>query len=290
MHYVVGDVHGCYDEMVKLLEKIESQDEDAKIIFVGDLIDRGPKVKEVLDWAMKNVSDNGKYQCIRGNHEQMAIDYLFEYEDWYKEREEGIPRSSMPISHYDISSVLMEAVGVDCPHPKEFEPYLGFFKSLKHSKKLTIQSSWGREIVFRVVHADYNYNTKDRARQHHYNLWKRNYWGNKSNEIVVHGHTPTFDPEYTWLHEENTKGGMISYRMNDINVDGGCVFGKRYSSAPNLLCAIRLEDLEEFYHISLEERFKEFDRESYLETFNRELEKCSCPARQKMLKKMGKGC
>ena len=41
MHYVIGDIHGCYQDMMALLNKIESQDQDAQIIFVGDFIDLG---------------------------------------------------------------------------------------------------------------------------------------------------------------------------------------------------------------------------------------------------------
>ena len=37
MHYVIGDVHGCYDEMIALLNKIEARDSEAIIYFVGDL-------------------------------------------------------------------------------------------------------------------------------------------------------------------------------------------------------------------------------------------------------------
>ena len=49
MHYVIGDIHGCYQDMIALLNKIESQDQDAQIIFVGDFIDRGPDVDKVLE-------------------------------------------------------------------------------------------------------------------------------------------------------------------------------------------------------------------------------------------------
>ncbi len=59
MHYVIGDVHGCYDEMTALLAKIESMDPEAEIWFVGDFIDRGPKVWETLCWAMEHIAENG---------------------------------------------------------------------------------------------------------------------------------------------------------------------------------------------------------------------------------------
>lgn len=65
--YVIGDVHGEYDTLVKLVEKLS---QDAEIIFVGDLIDRGAKSKEVIAFVRKN-----NYRCVLGNHEQFMIDY-----------------------------------------------------------------------------------------------------------------------------------------------------------------------------------------------------------------------
>ena len=38
MKYIIGDVHGCYDTLMALIAKLP---EDAEIVFVGDLIDRG---------------------------------------------------------------------------------------------------------------------------------------------------------------------------------------------------------------------------------------------------------
>ena len=83
MHYVIGDIHGCYQDMMALLNKIESQDQDAQIIFVGDFIDRGPDVDKVLDWCLENITLDGKYKAVRGNHEQMAIEWYKEFMDWY---------------------------------------------------------------------------------------------------------------------------------------------------------------------------------------------------------------
>lgn len=64
--YIIGDVHGCYDTLVALLAKLPS---GAKVVFAGDLVDRGPKSKEVVEL----VRSKG-YLCVRGNHEQMMID------------------------------------------------------------------------------------------------------------------------------------------------------------------------------------------------------------------------
>lgn len=64
----IGDVHGHYDGLMKLLEAIAPNDGDM-VHFVGDLIDRGPKSSEVV----KFVKQSG-YKCVLGNHEQLLLD------------------------------------------------------------------------------------------------------------------------------------------------------------------------------------------------------------------------
>lgn len=65
--YVIGDIHGEYNTLVKLVEKLP---QDAEIIFVGDLVDRGAKSKEVIEFIRKN-----NHRCVLGNHEELMIDY-----------------------------------------------------------------------------------------------------------------------------------------------------------------------------------------------------------------------
>ena len=85
MHYCIGDIHGCFDEMLLLIQKIENTDKDAEFIFLGDFIDRGPKVWETVNWAMENITKDGKYRSVRGNHEQLAIEWMNNYKIWLKE-------------------------------------------------------------------------------------------------------------------------------------------------------------------------------------------------------------
>jgi diadenosine tetraphosphatase ApaH/serine/threonine PP2A family protein phosphatase len=61
---VVGDLHGCYDELEELLEKVEFSEDD-QVICVGDLITKGPKNKEVLELFM---SDK-RFRTVIGNHD-----------------------------------------------------------------------------------------------------------------------------------------------------------------------------------------------------------------------------
>lgn len=67
MTYVIGDIHGEFDSLRLLINKLPK---DANPIFVGDLVDRGRKSKEVIEFVRKN-----NYQCVLGNHEEMMIDF-----------------------------------------------------------------------------------------------------------------------------------------------------------------------------------------------------------------------
>lgn len=64
----IGDVHGHYDGLMKLLEAIAPGDGDM-VYFVGDLIDRGPKSSEVVKFVKES-----SYPCVLGNHEQLLLD------------------------------------------------------------------------------------------------------------------------------------------------------------------------------------------------------------------------
>jgi hypothetical protein len=69
---VIGDVHGCFDELQLLLKKCgfkENKPNEWLVIFVGDIINKGPKNFEVLDYIM---SLNNSL-CVKGNHEYKVL-------------------------------------------------------------------------------------------------------------------------------------------------------------------------------------------------------------------------
>lgn len=290
MHYVIGDVHGCFDEMTALVNKIEEKDKDAVIIFVGDFIDRGPKVWDTLEWMRAYITDDGKYQCILGNHEQMVIEwYEQEWIHWWSEKQtmpKGQPmRIPAPRTTYDF---YKQCKNMNYLYPPKLEPIIRFFKSLPIKKRLDING-----IEYTIVHAwiPPKHIKLDPWAEVQYVTSHRHKGGNLlGKEVVVHGHTPT-----VLTDDMNSRGvvpGMISYDVFEINVDGGCVFNK-YEPYPCMLCAICLETLEEIYCCSLEERFLEKDgiakdieeayteAENYREAFFREI-----PYRREILEKL----
>ncbi|MBE9164393.1 MULTISPECIES: metallophosphoesterase family protein [Microcoleaceae] len=67
---VIGDVHGHYDGLMLLLEALAPSLKD-RVYFLGDLIDRGPKSAQVLDFVQ-----HSPYQTLLGNHEQLMLEAL----------------------------------------------------------------------------------------------------------------------------------------------------------------------------------------------------------------------
>lgn len=71
---VIGDVHGCYDELMELLKISETCGKDTLKLFVGDLINKGPKSEELLEFFMSN---SITCQSVRGNHDEVVLrEYL----------------------------------------------------------------------------------------------------------------------------------------------------------------------------------------------------------------------
>ncbi|WP_188750885.1 symmetrical bis(5'-nucleosyl)-tetraphosphatase [Marinobacterium zhoushanense] len=63
--YAVGDIQGCYDEFITLLDKIGFNDDD-QLWIAGDLVNRGPKSLEVLRFVKRLGS---RARCVLGNHD-----------------------------------------------------------------------------------------------------------------------------------------------------------------------------------------------------------------------------
>lgn len=64
--YVIGDVQGCFDSLLALLEVIDFHPERDRLWFVGDLVNRGPKSLQMLRWA---VSMGDRVSSVLGNHD-----------------------------------------------------------------------------------------------------------------------------------------------------------------------------------------------------------------------------
>ena len=104
--WVIGDVHGHYDEFISLKNKIETKDRDATIILTGDICDRGPKTADMIHWCMEHANKpDGKYILLMGNHEELILEwYCMEYMFWLERDPKD--RGDIPRSDYDFADVV----------------------------------------------------------------------------------------------------------------------------------------------------------------------------------------
>lgn len=250
MHYVIGDVHGCFDDLMNLLNKIERVDSDANFIFVGDFIDRGSRSRETLDWVLDNITENEKFQSVRGDHEQSMIDWFNdtehkdidwfyrEYGDLYQERTEYIWQT-----YTDDDDKLRQIV--EC------------FRKMPLNKRIRVRFSNGNIVYYRICHSTHR-DVADEREQIWCNLYEPDYWGNgKDYEITVRGHIPTFNRDFNLRGAQSDMPGFICYRRYMINVDCGRCY-PRENNGINYLAAICLETLEEYYDATVNERINEY--------------------------------
>src|SRR3977135_2879228 len=74
--YVVGDIHGRLQLLAQLIENVPWDVARNKIVFLGDMIDRGQDAPGVVSRVMELAKSNPNIVVLRGNHEQMLLDCL----------------------------------------------------------------------------------------------------------------------------------------------------------------------------------------------------------------------
>ena len=75
--FIVGDIHGRCAQLLNLLDLIPRDPSTDTLVFLGDLIDRGADAPGCVDHIMQMCRENPeRVICLRGNHEQMMLDFL----------------------------------------------------------------------------------------------------------------------------------------------------------------------------------------------------------------------
>ena len=78
--YAIGDVHGCLAELDRVLDAIEADEATraparTTMIFVGDLVDRGPASAQVVE-RVRTLAQTRPVRCLLGNHEEVMLGAL----------------------------------------------------------------------------------------------------------------------------------------------------------------------------------------------------------------------
>ncbi len=82
--FVVGDIHGEFYSLHKILMKVKFNPDCDRLFSVGDVVDRGTQSELVVSWLKKTW-----FHSVRGNHEQMLIDCIDGYGDVERHRRNG---------------------------------------------------------------------------------------------------------------------------------------------------------------------------------------------------------
>lgn len=148
--YVFGDIHGRYRQLKRIVESLDYNPRRDRIIFVGDLIDRGEDAPGVVSYVIELQAQNPRVVALRGNHEQMLLDLLDEGDPLWLIPENGgimtmnqygceineetstislhIPQEHldffrrMPFFYEDDKALYVHAGIVPGKHPSECEP------------------------------------------------------------------------------------------------------------------------------------------------------------------------
>lgn len=74
--FAVGDIHGCFDKLTRLMNAIDIDWNRDTLIFLGDYIDRGPKSYEVVAYLIDLKKQHPRTVFLKGNHEEMLENFL----------------------------------------------------------------------------------------------------------------------------------------------------------------------------------------------------------------------
>ncbi|MDW8215652.1 MAG: polynucleotide kinase-phosphatase, partial [Roseiflexaceae bacterium] len=209
---IIGDIHGCRSELETLLGRLgydinaARHPDGRKVIFLGDLVDRGPDTPGVLRIVMKMV-EAGAALCVPGNHDIKLLRKL---------RGKDV----------QITHGLAESLAQLEREPPEFrKQVMDFIDSLvSHyvldDGKLVVAHAGMKESMQGRASAqvrDFALYGETTGETDEFGLPVRHNWAAeyRGRAMVVYGHTPVPEPE--WLN-------------GTINIDTGCVFGGRLTA------------------------------------------------------------
>ncbi|OWP61712.1 polynucleotide kinase-phosphatase [Hymenobacter amundsenii] len=221
---IIGDVHGCYDELLTLLGHLGYQVEaepmadvrdlgvrvtapaGRRAVFLGDLVDRGPASPQVLRLVMSMVRD-GSALCVPGNHDIKLLRHL---------------NGKKVTANHGLAETLAQLESEPAAFGGQVRQFLDGLVShyvLDGGKLVVAHAGLTEDMQGRgsgavrafALFGESTGEIDDFGLPVRYE-WAREYRGRA---LVVYGHTPVPDPE--WLN-------------NTIDIDTGCVFGGRLTA------------------------------------------------------------
>ncbi len=220
--YAIGDIHGQLDKLKHahvLIEadRAEVDDDEAPVVHIGDLVDRGPDAKGVIDFLIRGQSEGEPWVTLRGNHDRMMAWYLevtprrdhcmrTEYE-WWHPRIGGL--ETLASYGVDVSATRSKnAIHDDARDavPVAHRAFLAGLRSSFHLSDVFFSHAGIRPGIA------LEYQTEDDL------CWiRQEFYASKAahGALIIHGHTPI---------------ETVTHYGNRVNIDTGAGMGKDLSA------------------------------------------------------------
>jgi serine/threonine protein phosphatase 1 len=200
--YAIGDVHGCFDKLVRLLGRcrLHCAARAMRLVFIGDYIDRGPHSRRVVELVIDTQhAAPDRVVCLRGNHEAMAL----------AAAAEGGEMEGLWLINGAAATLRSYGVTQAADLPAEHLEWFGSLP-LAHDDGLRY-----------FVHAGVDPRVPLAEQSEHDQLWIREPFLQHQGaygRLIVHGHTPL-------------QVGRADLQANRLNIDTGAVFGGPLTAA-----------------------------------------------------------
>lgn len=213
---IIGDIHGCYEELCDLLEKLGYQVNRSQeavsspqhriVVFLGDLVDRGPKSPEVLKLVMSMVK-NKEALCVMGNHDGkllrklkggniQVLHGLQETLDQLEKESTAFKEEVKIFLEHLVSHYVLDEGKLVVAHAGLREKYHGMVSKKIRDLAMFGETTGKLDALGLPMRID----------------WASSYAGRA---LVVYGHTP------------RAQAVIVN---NTLNIDTGCVFGGKLTA------------------------------------------------------------
>jgi len=226
---IIGDIHGCCDELEELLHHLGYQPAASqngcptamptyshpagrKAVFVGDLVDRGPRVLNSLA-VVRNMVEAGAALCVPGNHDMKLLRKL-------QGRQVQVTHGlAQTLAEIDALRLSDDERNLHCEGIAKFLDSLVSHYVLDDGRLVVAHAGMKQEMQGRGSGRvrDFALYGETTGETDEFGLPVRHNWAAeyRGSAMVVYGHTPVPEPE--WLNRT-------------INIDIGCVFGGKLTA------------------------------------------------------------
>ena len=218
--YAIGDIHGQIEMLETALTRIEADGgPDARVIFLGDLCDRGPDSRAVIERVRAGIEDQGRnWACVLGNHDLMLRTFVETGEDgparlhakglsWTNPRLGGLTT----LASYGVETEGVTLADIHAHAQSAVDP--------DHLRFIADMPLYLEEGACLFVHAGLRPGVPLTSQVEDDLIWIREGWLDYEGALpwlVVHGHTAL---------------DIATHHGNRVNIDTGAGYGRPLTAA-----------------------------------------------------------